>query len=343
MLQLHGHKKDVRAVAFAPDGRLVSGGGDQTVRVWAPVTGACVAVVRAKAPVYAVAAAPDGKTFAFAGRYAPRAEANFVSLCDWAGSSVGRFELRTEGPVARRNAATGGIEVGVGPVPRSIWALSFSASGRYLAAACRVPGGGNIPDGGGGYCWRFTGPTEGWPLNERDAYSLAFAPGGEQLGVTRASAVSFLDGPRGPVVTSYPLSASWSAALAFVPGSAPRKDPPTRSDTVNGPPGPAGGSALAVVASNSFFYLVCPWQQEKPVRLKSAIRAITALAVSPDGQTVLVGGRPGLIEVYDTASRVKKTTYEFGLGGVHALAYAPDGLTYAAAGDKGLVVCDIAG
>jgi WD40 repeat protein len=98
-----------------------------------------------------------------------------------------------------------------------------------------------------------------------------------------------------------------------------------------------------VVASNSFFYLVRPREREKPVRLKSAIRDITALAVSPDGRTILVGGRPGLIEVYDTASRVKKTTYEFGLGGLHALAFSPDGLTYAAAGDTGLVVCDGAG
>jgi hypothetical protein len=44
--------------------------------------------------------------------------------------------------------------------------------------------------------------------------------------------------------------------------------------------------------------------------------------------------------VYEAATGARKTTYDFGIGGLHALAYAPDGLTFAAAGDKGLVLCD---
>ncbi|HJZ55755.1 MAG TPA: hypothetical protein VKE74_12375 [Gemmataceae bacterium] len=54
------------------------------------------------------------------------------------------------------------------------------------------------------------------------------------------------------------------------------------------------------------------------------------------------GRRAGTVEVYDPATRAKKTTYDFGIGGIHALAFAPDGLMFAVAGDKGLVVCDSA-
>jgi WD40 repeat protein len=70
---------------------------------------------------------------------------------------------------------------------------------------------------------------------------------------------------------------------------------------------------------------------------------VVAIAASPDGKTVLVGGRPGTVEVYDTTTRAKTATYDFDIGGVHSLAYAPDGLTFAAAGDRGLVICDATG
>jgi WD40 repeat protein len=34
MFWLQGHKKDGRAVAYLPDGRIASGGSDRTVGVW---------------------------------------------------------------------------------------------------------------------------------------------------------------------------------------------------------------------------------------------------------------------------------------------------------------------
>src|SRR5206468_3592234 len=50
-----------RAVAFRPDGRLVSGGSGRSVRVGDPLAGECRLAVKAAAPVHAVAVAPDGK------------------------------------------------------------------------------------------------------------------------------------------------------------------------------------------------------------------------------------------------------------------------------------------
>src|SRR5690349_12786974 len=72
MRLLQGHSKDVRAVAYAPDGRLVSGGDDRTARVWDAIAGTCLHVLKAPNVVYAVATSPDG-TAAIAGRAARRA------------------------------------------------------------------------------------------------------------------------------------------------------------------------------------------------------------------------------------------------------------------------------
>lgn len=321
MRVLSGHNRDVRAVAFAPDGRLVSGGGDRTVRVWNVATGEGVVVARAKGPVYAVAVSPDGTTLAYAGRHGPRAESNSVYLCDLDGKVLGSRELRFEGYRWERDAATGLYARALRPEARSVWSLGFSADGRYLAAAARRIGGGNMLDGGGGRVWdvRTAGDAEGHPL-PTDAYAVAFAPGGSRLAVTRRNAVAFHDAPSSPEGVSYPLSAMWAPSVAFIPGA-----------------------DLAVAASNSFLYFVNPARQEKPVRVKAGSRVVAALAASPDGRSVLAGGREGSVEVYDPATRTRTAAYDFGIDGIHALAVAPDGLTFAAGGDTGLVVCDAAG
>ncbi|MCE9566907.1 MAG: hypothetical protein K8U57_33295 [Planctomycetes bacterium] len=319
MLTLAGHKGDVRTVAFAPDGSLISGGSDRTVRVWNPVTGECRTTVKAGQIVYAVAVSPDGKTFAWGGRPASGAVTSAVQLADATGKKTRKLEFATTGIVSRFDTVSMTLHTEEQPMARSVWGLAFSTDGKYLAAAVRRPGSANIPYGAGGCFWTVNEKSEAHALPGNDIYALAFATVGHALAVTSEQSVLFLDRPEATEAVTYPLTANWSAGVAFIPGS-----------------------ALAVVASNSFLEFVNPTKREKVTRLKTGCRTIIALAASPDGKTVLAGGRPGAVEVYDTKSLKKLTEYDFKIGGVHALAFAPDGLTFAAAGDDGLVVCDAA-
>jgi hypothetical protein len=129
---LTGHKKDVRALAYAPDGRLVSGGGDRTVRVWDPLTGECRTTIKAGQIVYAVAASPAGDLVAYAGHPPPPAEASPVTLCDFAGAVVARYRLPSTGTFVEQVPGTWQFATVTRPVARSVWALSFSADGRFL-------------------------------------------------------------------------------------------------------------------------------------------------------------------------------------------------------------------
>jgi WD40 repeat protein len=316
MRVLDGHVKEVRGVAFLPDGRLVSVGADKTARLWQP-DGTGTVIHKGKGPLYALDVSPDGKTIALSGRH--NAPGTPITLYDVAaGRALRTLTWEVEDSVWRGT----GFDFArhTEPVPRAIWSLSFSTDGRSLAAAGRKPGAANIPNGGGGHLWTLGAKGDGTALPDPDAYAVRFSPGEDLLAVTASKRVRFYAADGVTERFTYPVQCEWAPAVTFLPAD-----------------------GRCVIAAGSFVHLVDPSGNRKPVKVKSESRVVTAVAPTPDGRGLLVGGKPGRVEVFDLTgpAPARRTAFDFAVGGVHGLAVAPDGLTFAVAGDKGLLVCDV--
>lgn len=345
MRALVGHVKEVRGVAFLADGRLASVGSDKTARVWDVAAGTGTVVHKGKGPMYALDVAPDGRTIAVAGRH--NEPGTPVTVYDTTtGRILHTLTWTAEDIIWDAERDPDGREVGrLEPVARAIWSLSFAADGRTLAAAGRRPGAANIPNGGGGFTWALTAGDEWIGLPETDAYAVRYGPDGG-LAVTARGCIRFYDTPQ-PRSTSviadfllgvreftepilrveepeapftFPVQCDWAPAVTFLPSD-----------------------GRCAIAAGSYVHLVDPTGNRKPVKLKSGSRLATALAPTPDGRSLLVGGKPGRVEVFDLGgpTPTRQQAFDFDVGGVHGLAVSPDGLTFAVAGDKGLLVCDV--
>jgi WD40 repeat protein len=337
MLLLSGHDRRVQALAYSPDGAiLVSGVGDNSLRVWDPVSGELRANVLTAFPsIVDLEFSPDGRRLALAtGR-------SYFILCNPASLRAGPLidAVVEHGPDAK------------------VVSITFSPDGRNVVTT------GTYRSQSQAVLWDVTAFGRGRRLGDHDprvdAMSLrdnirltaTYAPDGRAVALgTSQGMIVFWPYPipweklrrRGepfdPVAYDRHLRRSGVAQVTVVAGGAVRRIAFSPD-----------GTTLAAIGGNDVVLWDYQHPEEKPpaVANRRLIRghglAVRSLAFAPDGRALATVSRDGMLRLWDPREALELTCLDAGVGPLHSLAFAPDGMTVAVGGERRVVIWDVGG
>ncbi len=328
-----GHTDGVRDVSFSPDGTaLATASRDGTARLWSLATHRQTGTPLKGSGLNRVAFSPDGRTLATAG-------------------SDGMTRLWATSDHRPVGTAFGDDLVGVGPVGFSPQA-AFSPDGRLLATggedgSVRLEDpvahrqiGGAIP-GSSAVALSHDGRTLAtgdrdtavrlWDVATRRATGPVKSPYGDVLGVAFA--------PGGPVVVSSGGVWRWDSPTAGIPFGQGGPIGATALDP--------GGGLLALQRDGAVLFLDVGRRRElgPRIRVPGHTDLVSAMAFSPDGDSLAIAGFDGRVRVFDVATRRQiGAPLPMAVGGfTDALAFSPDGRTLAvSAADHTVRLWDLA-
>jgi len=321
---LQGHKGSVRALAMLPDGRVVSGSRDKTVRVWNVATGRAVATLQGHASwVNALAVLPDG-------RVVSGSEDETVRVWDVAtGRAVTSFQGHTSPVNALAVLPDGRVVSGSSDGTVHVWDI---ATGRAVAT--------------------LQGHTS-------SVNALAVLPDGRVVSGSGDGAVRVWDVATGRAVATLQGHTSLVMALAVLPdgrvvsgsgdGTVRVWDVATRRAVATLQGHTSSVDALAVLPDGR----VVSGSDDKTLRVWDVLtgRAVAtlqghqswvmALAVLPDGR-VVSGSDDKTVRAWDVATERAVATLQGHTSSVNGVVVLPDGRVVSGSDDKTLRVWDVA-
>jgi WD40 repeat protein len=313
--RFEGHTDAVESVSFSPDGRtLITASDDRTARLWDVATGQELRRLAGHTnPVSSAVFAPDGKTIATASfdhtvkLWAAQPQPEYAPLDGVNPNSFSNVVKST---------ADGGFMVGAGLDGLRLWDVQtgqvvrqYDAGNSMLSAA--ISPDGSLVLGGAG-----NGALVGWAAQTgQKLFSLT----GHQVEVTGV-AIS----PDGRYALTAGASDGTARLWELTTGQAVQVFSPEVGFILDTAFSPDGRYALASAGNMALMWAVEGGQLVRTFELAGPVGA-PSLAVSPDGQQVMVGSRVGDIVLFDLASGQQQQTFSGHTAGVRDLAFSPDG------------------
>jgi WD40 repeat protein len=338
---VRGHRSEVTAVAFAPDGRtLATSGADYSVCLWDLTSQQCLRLLGVRGG--ALAFAPDGKTLAIAGE---------------SGRAVGQREAAASRTVRLWDLAARRERASL-PHRSNVADVAFSPDGKLLAAACedRTVRLWDVGDR------REVGALAGHP---GELFCVRFSPDGRTLACCgRGTAVRLWDMDLRQTITTFQGHTASVTSLSFAPdgrtlasgsydGTVRLWDTATRQGVktfwgqgtmLNSLAFSPAGTLLATGGGDGTVRLWDRATNQVTGLLRGHTSQITAVAFAPDGRSLVSGSQDGMLKVWDVGRRPDPSALTDHTGSVDSLAFSPDGKTLAVGDyfDKTVKLYDLA-
>jgi WD40 repeat protein len=303
MRVLRGHRDELRAVAYSPDGRtLATAGKDGMVKLWELPSGKERATLPAaegwRRYIRRLAFSPDGTLLAAAGGYVSVWKLQTLALL--ARLDLPPHSVNTVAFGADSKSLAVGESFSINPLQATALHFWEVDAGRWR----QLPGGG------------VQGPIS----------ALAFLPGREVLA---AGHQKLLPGHSQPAAFQNCV-VFWEAStlneLRTLPHEAYVQAVAFSPD----------GRMLATAAGKAV-QLYDVTTGERRAILRGHAKQVNTLAFTPDGR-LLSGGNDETVRLWDVASGTQRAAYDWQLRNVRGVAVAPDGMTAAVVGDRRKVV-----
>lgn len=329
-LTMRGHKGDVRSVCFSPDGKqVVSGGCDQTLKIWDAVTGKIMLTLGGHAGEIETAAwSPDGK------RIASGSWDKAVKIWD---ANTGRIVRTLTGHTGR------------------VWAVAWSPDGKQLVSKS---------EDSTLKAWDVAAGQEIFSVDQLTARNsgLAYSPDGKRifsggdrfvtLDASTGKELPRLEGDPGEsglrphsADGKYTVSVD-SAALKIWDAATGnlllQKDMHVRLTCAAISP---DGTRVVVNANDGGLRIWDAFPKaEEPQVLDTHDQCVCMVLFSPDGKWIATGGSNGSLQIWDAFGYHHLCTIADGIGSPHfsGIAFSPDGghIAWARGLDDGVTISD---